>query len=135
VLFDTAMSIEKRISELEKQFAPEPPVRLLMGDGRIVEIHARAGENVLEFITRLGDSPLSSDAENICAAVQILQQPGCMVELLTGMLTHKRDVLVGRIIEPAVEAGLCEVWESCGLKSPPTETELAKLRTAEMGRA
>lgn len=86
------MSIKSRLTTLEQFFASVPPIRLLMSDGRVEEIQPLAHEDALDFILRLANSPLSREAELICNAVAILEQPGHLVEVVQGFLAgHTRQ--------------------------------------------
>jgi hypothetical protein len=122
------MRIKGRLTALEQFFASAPPIRLLKSDGRVEEIRPSANEDQLDFLSRLADSPLSREAELICHAVAILDQPGHQIEFVKGMLEHRRDVLRGKITPEPVELALCTREQYCGMEPQSADDLAARLK-------
>jgi hypothetical protein len=108
-------------------YALPPPIRLLMSDGRVEEIQV-PDEDDLAFIRRVSHSPLSREADLICDAVGILQQPGHLIEMLQGMLPHSRDIMRGAITPEPVKLGLCTREQYCGIEPQSVEDLEARKR-------
>jgi hypothetical protein len=118
-----------RLDKLEKAFRKTPSVVLLMPDGKTVEILPLPRETTLQFMLRLGDNPISSEAALIANNRAILQQPGHLIELVGGALRFKRALLLGHGGECPAEHG--SAWEQAGLPAPLTEQQLDRLRGEE----
>ena len=120
-----------RLDKIEKAFRKTPPVVLLMPDGKTVEIRPLPRETTLQFIMRLGDNPISSEAALIANNRAILQQPGHLIEVIEGALRFKRDLLLGRTEADECLADHRRDWEVAGLPAPLTEQQFEKLRAEE----
>jgi hypothetical protein len=118
----TSKRFKARLAALEKVFAPLSPVRLRMSDGQIEEI-AVPDEDDLAFIMRILDHPVSREAELICDAAEILDQPGRLIEVLQAVMDPPRQILNGEITPDVVQLGLCTLDQCCGLE-PQTEEDL-----------
>jgi len=118
----TRKRFQARLAALEEIYAPLPPVRLLMPDGRMEELPID-DEDDLEFVLRILESPISREAELICDAVEIVDQPGRLVEMLQAVMEDPRKIRSGEITPDVVQLGLCTMDQYCGLE-PQTEEDL-----------
>lgn len=114
--------IQARLSALEQIFALPPPVQVRMSDGRLEEI-AVTDTRALAFVLRILGNPVSREAQLICDAVAVLQQPGRLIELLQGIMENPRQILHGEITPDVVQLGLCTLDQYCGIQ-PQTEEDL-----------
>jgi hypothetical protein len=120
--------IEARLATLEKILASPPPVRLQMGDGRIEALPVHDDEDGLAFALRILGCPLSREAEWICDAVEILQQPARLVELLQSVMEHPGDILSGAVTPDVVQLGLCTLEQYCGIEPQSVEDLEARVQ-------
>ena len=99
-----------------------------MDDGRIEAIPVQ-DDTDLAFALRILGWPISREAGWICEAVEILEQPGRLVELLQAVMEDPSDILSGAVIPDVVQLGLCTLDQYCGIEPQSGEDLEAKVKT------
>ena len=130
----TRKHLEARLAALEEILASPPPVRLLMGDGRIESIPMKDDEDDLAFALRILGRPTSREAERIYEALEVLEQPGRLVELLQSVMDNPDDILSGAVTPDVVQLGLCTLEQYCGIELQSAEELEAKVKTVYQDR-
>jgi hypothetical protein len=134
------MSLETRLRALERKLKRADAIIVQKPNGAIVTIQPRAGETILDCITRLIKNPLSAESRDLAHATEYLRPESHLLEVIGPMIAYYRDILTGRIevdndLEPSEDPPRLEPWQECGLIAPPSEQELARFRQEEAQHA